>query len=228
LAERLVLADNHPFKTCAIRTHAVIGTHDHNLVPRMATVPRNINIGQGQNLYDFTGVDNLALAHVLAIENLLGISLSDWSEASTSISPKGANRKAFFVTNDDPRPFRSLLELIWTELDRQGRLQKQAAQNPESVIPPTESEPDYKFTAIPVNVVYFFVWLATGISQVFRTDPLGLTLEELGDSVSHRYFSNARAKEILGYAPIKSLEESIQEGCASYIARVAEEEKMDP
>jgi sterol-4alpha-carboxylate 3-dehydrogenase (decarboxylating) len=220
LAERLVLSDDHPFKTCAIRTHAVIGRYDQNITPRFATVPRTINIGQGQNLYDFTGVDNLALAHVLAVENLLEISASGQNGTSTSSTTKSANRKAFFVTNGDPRPFRSVLELIWTELDRQERLHQQTSQIPESEVSQTDQTPKIKFTAIPVNFVYFFVWLASGISRVFGMGPPGLTLEELGDAVSHRYFSNARAKEILGYVPVKTLEESIRDACEFYVLQV--------
>jgi sterol-4alpha-carboxylate 3-dehydrogenase (decarboxylating) len=230
LAERLVLSDDHPFKTCTIRTHAVVGRYDRNLVPQFANLPRKINIGRGQNLYDFTGVDNLALAHVLAVENLLDIPPPlDLSGLPTSNWTKSANRKAFFVTNADPRPFRSVLELIWTELDRQERIQKedsQVLQSGASQIGRTTTLQS-NFTTIPVNVVYFFVWLASGISRALGAGPPWLSVEELGDAVSHRYFSNELAKDILGYHPVKTLEESVRDACESYIDSLNKKGKKD-
>jgi sterol-4alpha-carboxylate 3-dehydrogenase (decarboxylating) len=205
-AERIVrsAAVNSPtsrsqssIKTCAIRTHGVIGKHDNNIVPLFAQLPRRINIGPGTNLYDFTGVDNLALAHVLAVENLLGSAT--------------ANGKAFFVTDAHPRPMRQVLEMVWTELDSSERVKK--AQSMAS------AEDHYPFWIIPV-------WFVRGVamSTNFLLRALGkdglLSVGEINDGICQRYFNNTRAKEILGYVPSVPLEQSIKDACNSYKERL--------
>jgi sterol-4alpha-carboxylate 3-dehydrogenase (decarboxylating) len=205
-AERIVrsLAGNppashssSPIKTCAIRTHGVIGNHDNNIVPLFAQLPRRINVGPGTNLYDFTGVDNLALAHVLAVENLLGSAT--------------ANGKAFFVTDAHPRPMRQVLEMVWTELDSSERVKK--AQGIAS------AEDRYPFWIVPV---WFVRGVAMSTNFLFRAVGKGglLSVGELNDGICQRYFNNTRAKEILGYVPSVPLEQSIKDACNSYKERL--------
>ncbi|KAH8704011.1 putative hydroxysteroid dehydrogenase [Talaromyces proteolyticus] len=104
-AEKLVLAEDRKVKTCAIRTHGVVGTHDQNLFPLVATSPRKLSLGSGKNLYDFSSADNVALAHLLAVDNLL-----------LKKDPT-ANQRAFFVSDGNPKPFRELQEMVWREVD---------------------------------------------------------------------------------------------------------------
>ena len=61
-------------------------------------------IDPGTNLYDFTYIDNCALGHVLAAENLL-------STAGPSIP--SASGKAFFLTDAEPVIFRDMLFAVW-------------------------------------------------------------------------------------------------------------------
>ena len=61
-------------------------------------------IDPGTNLYDFTYVDNCALGHVLAAENLL---------SATEASAPSASGKAFFITDAEPVTFREMLLAIW-------------------------------------------------------------------------------------------------------------------
>ncbi|OKL55875.1 hypothetical protein UA08_08848 [Talaromyces atroroseus] len=185
-AEKLVLAEERKIKTCAIRTHAVIGTLDQNLFPLVATSPRKISLGSGKNLYDFSSADNVAQAHVLAMNNLLSIDAS-------------AKRRAFFVSDGRPKPFRELQEMIWRVVDRNGDNDAVAAQ-----------EKSYGgYTAIPV-------WLFAGILRFMRL--LGvktqITPQEIGDAVAVRYYDISEARSVLGYDPSKkTLEESIREAC---------------
>lgn len=129
MAELLVLSDEHPFKTCAIRTHGVIGTNDNNIIPLLVSTPRHISLGAGKNQFDFTGADNVALAHVLALENLL-----------LSHEPS-AHGRAFFVTDGRPLPMRDVQEMIWQEFDAGG-----AGGKPKYVI-------------IPIRLVVAIFWL---------------------------------------------------------------------
>ena len=181
----------HSIKTCAIRTHGVIGKQDKNIVPLFATVPRGINIGPGTNLYDFTGAENVALAHVLAVESLLG-------HAS-------ANGRAFYVTDGRPKPMRQVMEMVWTELDKED-----AEDEPQNL-----TNPRYPFRKIPIWLIYGILWFVNLVFRIIgKTTPI--SLKEIGDGVSQRYFDISVAKEILKYDPPVPLEQSIRDACHSY------------
>jgi sterol-4alpha-carboxylate 3-dehydrogenase (decarboxylating) len=121
LAESLVLSSSTlKFPTTALRTHAVFSAHDTNLIPLMLSAPRNLHLGPGTNLYDFTYAPNLAHAHVLAAINLL----------TTPSSPKSAAGKPFFITNCEPLPFREFLKLLWEVFD--------GKESPKGVSVPTK------------------------------------------------------------------------------------------
>jgi sterol-4alpha-carboxylate 3-dehydrogenase (decarboxylating) len=192
-------SQSHPnIKTCAIRTNGVIGNHDANIFPLFAQLPRRINVGPGTNLYDFTGVDNLALAHVLAAENLL-----------TSAT---ANGKAFFVTDAHPRPMRKVLEMVWAELDNH--------ESDDEVIIQDSASNRYPFWIIPV----WFIRGAVGVTNLLLRAiglELPLSVGEIDDGVAQRYFNNTRARDILGYSPSIPLEQSIKDACNSYKKRLA-------
>ena len=57
-------------------------------------------IGDGENLWDVTYVENVAHAHVLAVENLL--------------SSKTAAGEAIFISNEEPITFRDFCLAIWS------------------------------------------------------------------------------------------------------------------
>jgi sterol-4alpha-carboxylate 3-dehydrogenase (decarboxylating) len=91
--------------TAAIRPHGVFGPGDRNIVAMFYGLMRQplgtrIMIDPGTNAYDFTFVDNCALGHVLAAENLL------------SPSPS-ANGQTFFLTDMHPQPLRDVLFSFW-------------------------------------------------------------------------------------------------------------------
>ncbi|KAF2672538.1 NAD(P)-binding protein [Microthyrium microscopicum] len=189
-AERLVLdaATTSSMKTCALRAHAVIGRGDNNLVPLLANVPRGIIIGPGKNLFDFTGVDNFALAHVLAVENLLGTAT--------------ANGKAFFTTDSDPKPFRQLFEMVCSELDR-----KAGKKIPDGIA--------YPYRVIPIWLVVLILRIINFPFKILGKDDV-LPVDGVGNGTAQRYFDNSAAKELLGYNPEVSLDKSVQDACETY------------
>lgn len=104
LQERTVLNANDPernFLTTAIRPHGIFGPRDPQMVPILIEAAKNgkmkFMIGNGDNLVDFTFVENVVHGHILAAEQL------------TRDSALGG--KAFHITNDEPIPF-------WTFLSR--------------------------------------------------------------------------------------------------------------
>jgi nucleoside-diphosphate-sugar epimerase len=96
IAEKMVLAANdeengESLKTCAIRPHLVWGPGDPHLLPRLIERGRKgllKIVGNGHNLVDISYVDNVALAHLLAADNL-----------AASGSAAG---KAYFISQGEP------------------------------------------------------------------------------------------------------------------------------
>jgi nucleoside-diphosphate-sugar epimerase len=74
MAEKLVLESNSfELRTCAIRPHLVWGPGDPHLIPRLLARGRKKElkkVGNCENLVDISYVENVAMAHVLAAENL--------------------------------------------------------------------------------------------------------------------------------------------------------------
>jgi len=105
-AEKLVLAANGPeMSTCALRPATIIGPGDSYGV--VSTIHACIGngetpyiIGDSNNMYDFVYIDNVAHAHVLALENLLS-------------STKTAAGEAMFISNQEPIYFRDFMLAIW-------------------------------------------------------------------------------------------------------------------
>ena len=103
-AEELVVAANSDdFSTCVLRPAVIFGEGDNQLVPPnhacIAKGETPFVVGDGNNLWDLVYVGNVALAHLLAAENLL--------------SSKTAAGETFFIQNNEPITFRELQLAIW-------------------------------------------------------------------------------------------------------------------
>eukprot|EP01024_Parvocaulis_polyphysoides_P039991 TRINITY_DN36292_c0_g1_i1.p1 TRINITY_DN36292_c0_g1~~TRINITY_DN36292_c0_g1_i1.p1 ORF type:complete len:319 (-),score=49.54 TRINITY_DN36292_c0_g1_i1:789-1745(-) len=87
--------ETYKLATVALRPSGIFGEGDPLFVPSLVAKAKEgktkYMIGDGQNLFDFTYVGNVAQAHIQAAEAL-------------SISSKLAG-KAYFVTNQEPRRF---------------------------------------------------------------------------------------------------------------------------
>ena len=95
--------------TCALRPSGIFGPGDRTLIPGMYDVIRNgqtaFQVGNNQNLWDFTYVDNVAYAHILAAENLL--------TAQNNLPNGSAAGEAFFITNGQPVYFWDFARGCW-------------------------------------------------------------------------------------------------------------------
>ncbi|MCA8920579.1 MAG: NAD-dependent epimerase/dehydratase family protein [Planctomycetes bacterium] len=91
-AERIVLAANgESLRTCALRPHLIYGVGDPHIVPRLFTRARKKKlrrVGDGPARIDFTRVENAAIAHLLAADDLAGKARSAGN--------------AYFITNGEP------------------------------------------------------------------------------------------------------------------------------
>ena len=179
----LVLSSSTPnFPTTALRTHAVFRAQDTNLLPLMLGAPRNLHLGPGTNLYDFTYAPNLAHAHVLAAINLLTIETS-------LANPVSAAGKPFFVTNAEPLPFQVFLKMVWEAFD---------------------GEESPKGTSVPVGVAKVMVRLGQKVARVMGKTPV-LTVQGLGDSLAERWFDCSRARDVLGYVLQVKIADALKE-----------------
>lgn len=109
IAEEMVLKANDPdhgFLTIALRPAGIFGPGDRQLVPGLRAVAKlgqsKFQLGDNNNLFDWTYAGNVADAHVLAAQKLL--------DPSTSSSVSG---ETFFITNDTPAYFWALARTVW-------------------------------------------------------------------------------------------------------------------
>ncbi|CAA0833272.1 3beta-hydroxysteroid-dehydrogenase/decarboxylase isoform 3 [Striga hermonthica] len=97
-AEALILFSNNVdgLLTCALRPCNVFGPGDKHLLPLLVNVAKScwakFIIGSGNNLSDFTYIENVAYAHICAEESLS-------SQLAT------VSGKVFFITNLEPMKF---------------------------------------------------------------------------------------------------------------------------
>lgn len=107
IAEKMVL-DSNDFQggllTVALRPAGIFGPGDRQLIPGLRNVARlgqsKFQIGDNNNLFDWTYAGNVADAHVLAAEKLLK-------------DPSKVGGEAFFITNDAPSFFWTLARTVW-------------------------------------------------------------------------------------------------------------------
>lgn len=131
------------------------------------------------NLQDYVYVTNVAEAHVLAVGNLL--------------NSQTAAGQAFFITNGEPVPLRTLCLSIWREFGH---------------------HPLFEVN-VPERMAWWmglgaeaFEWI-TGVES-------GLSRGIVDDACRDRYVSIHKAMRVLGYRPKVSLDEGIRRSCEWY------------
>lgn len=174
----------------ALRPSGIFGEHDALAVPEIA---RNAAagklrfvLGDGKNLADWTYAGNVADAHVLAAEALL--------DPARRARVSG---RAFFVTNDDPRPFWAFMGDVVEGL---------GYPRPARHIP-----------ALPVYLVALLIhYVIAPLLKPFFELKSDFTPFRVLLSTTDRVFSCEAAKKELGYAPKVPLDQAIQRALAFY------------
>jgi len=115
LAEARVLMSNGKggVMTCALRPSGIFGPKDVQAWPGFIGVAKEkilgrypksmLQIGNGKNLFDWTYVENVAHAHILA---------SDRMSSGSNIGGE-----AYFITNGEPSPFWDMPKYIYQQFD---------------------------------------------------------------------------------------------------------------
>ncbi|CAG8778271.1 20022_t:CDS:2 [Gigaspora margarita] len=105
--ERLIIEANgtNGLLTCAVRPSSIFGPNDKQFLPAALNVMRQgqtkFQIGDNSNLIDWTYVENVSHAHLLASDKLF-----DGSPVAGEV---------FIITNDTPVPFWDLLRFVWAQ-----------------------------------------------------------------------------------------------------------------
>lgn len=191
--EALVLSANgRNLVTCAIRPSGIFGPGDRLTVPAFAKSARagklKFILGDGKNMFDWTYVENVAHAHLCAEKAL------SCGDSGGELSPAG---KAFFITNQEPIPFWDFLTRIITGL---GYPKPKFNVPAKLVLTIAEAYESVAKVLAPI-----------GVKPAVNFNPVRLRLVTVT-----RTFNCNRAKELLGYKPIVSLEEGIQRTIEAY------------
>lgn len=177
IAEKIVLkANSSNLATIALRPHLIWGPGDNHLAPRLiksAKTGKLKIIGTGKNKIDTIFIDNAVYAHLLAANALSPSSL--------------CSGKAYFVTNNEPRPIAEIINLIL-----------QAAGLP----PVTKS--------INKNLAYSMAFILESFHKLLKLnyEPI-ITRWVVEEFASSHWFDTSAAKHDFGYTPIISINDGI-------------------
>ncbi|RCI07899.1 hypothetical protein L249_5788 [Ophiocordyceps polyrhachis-furcata BCC 54312] len=207
-AEELVLAANRnnaapPFLlTTSLRPAGIFGEGDVQLLPGLLRAYRdgktNVQIGDNNNIFDFTYVGNVAHAHLLASHALLLTSSSSTTTTTTTttIQPlhhEKVDGEVFFITNDSPCYFWDFARAVWREAGHD--------RGTDGV------------WVLPRGVGVFIGVVAEAFCRLLGLPPF-LTRQRAVISTLTRYYNISKAKSVLRYEPLWSLGEGISRSLA--------------
>ncbi|KAJ7958431.1 Reticulon-like protein [Quillaja saponaria] len=190
--EALVIKSNgtNGLLTCCIRPSSIFGPGDKLLVPSLVTAARagksKFIIGDGNNIYDFTYVENVAHAHICAERAL----------ASEGTVAEKAAGQAYFITNMEPIKFWEFMSVILEGLGYE--------------------RPRIKIPAFVMMPIAHLVELTYKLLGPYGMEVPQLTPSRIRLLSCSRSFNCSKAKDQLGYMPIVPLQEGLKRTVESY------------
>ena len=146
-------------------------------------------LGDNDNLFDFTYVDNVAHAHLLGARALLATA----ELGTTPLDHEKVDGEAFFITNDSPVYFWDFARMVWKACG--------STLGTEHVWVIGKD--------LGLTLGGFMEW---GYWLAGKTPKL--TRRSVKYSCMTRYYDIGKAKRLLGYAPIVELQEGIERSVA--------------
>ena len=188
--------------TLSIRPASLFGPGDVQLMPALMDVYRTkrtgFQLGDNDNLFDFTYVDNVAHSHLLGARALLAT-----AELKTRpLDHERVDGEAFFITNGCPVYFWDFARMVWRTCG--------STLGTEHVWTIGKD--------VGLGLSGLLEW---GFWLVGKTPKL--TRRSVKYSSMTRYYDISKAKKLLGYAPIVGL----QEGIETSVAWFQEEERKE-
>ena len=181
--------------TTAIRPAGIHGEKDtsftHKILEHASKASHRtlcLQLGENNNLFDFTYVGNVAHVHMLAAKYLLATFNRFEAGEAAPLDSERVDGEAFNVTNDSPVYFWDMTRAAWALTDR--------------VIEPHE------VWALPEGALSIIGGIAEGIFALMGKTPR-LTRRMVRYSCMTRYYSCKKAKTRLRYEPIVPVDEGI-------------------
>ncbi|KAL6234768.1 hypothetical protein BDW75DRAFT_211441 [Aspergillus navahoensis] len=181
--------------TCALRPSGIYGEKDGQVIIKMLShgvnaspTVRKMQLGENNNLFDFTYVGNVAYSHLLAAFRLLAIHKRIESGQGDLLDYERVDGEAFLITNDQPVYFWDFTHAAWALADR--------------VVEP------HQVWELPEWLLGPIGGLAEAALGLVGKTP-NLTRRAVRYSCMTRYYSCDKAKERLGYTPIVPLDEGL-------------------
>ena len=181
--------------TCAIRPAGILGEKDTTVTHKIlehgskaSAAVLKMQLGDNDNLFDFTYVGNIAYAHMLAAHRLLATYTRYESNQGGPLDLERVDGEAFNITNDSPIYFWDATRAMWALIDR--------------VVEPHE------VWALPEGLLGTIGGLAETVMGLFGKTPR-LTRRMVRYSCMTRYYSVEKAKYRLAYLPVVPVDEGI-------------------
>lgn len=144
-----------------------------------------VQVGDNNNLFDFTYVENVAHGHLLAARALLVTAAS----STVPLDHERVDGEAFLITNDSPVYFWDFCRAVWA-----------AAGSPLGV--------DHVWV-LPREVGMVLGYLSEVFFWAIRKPPT-FNRQRIIYSCMTRYYDISKAKKRLGYKPLVSLDEGVR------------------
>ncbi|KAI2638175.1 C-3 sterol dehydrogenase/C-4-like protein [Xylaria nigripes] len=192
-AEQLVLeanrAQDSTFLTTAIRPSGIFGEGDMQLVYHAVGAYRagndKVQVGTNTNLFDFTYVENVAHAHLLAARALLVTHASK----TAPLDHEKVDGEAFLISNGSPVYFWDMMRSIWRQ-----------AGSPRGTDHVWVMSRDFGL---------ILGLLSEKFAAILRRQP-NLTRQRIIYSTMTRYYDISKARRRLGYEPLVTLNDGVQ------------------
>jgi len=159
-----------------------------------------VQVGDNNNIFDFTYVGNVAHAHLLAASLLLA-SATGKTPTTASDDPKDkVDGEAFFITNDSPVYFWDYCRAVW-----------RAAGSPKGTEHVWVMSKDVG-------------WVLGGLSEIFFSivrKPPTFTRQRIVYSTMTRYYNIGKARRVLGYKPRVALGDAVNRTVKWFMAQEA-------
>ncbi|KAG6036203.1 hypothetical protein E4U19_003586 [Claviceps sp. Clav32 group G5] len=209
-AEELVLqanrvAEKKALLTTALRPAGIFGEGDvqtlAGFLKAYRTGKTNIQLGDNTNIFDFTYVGNVAHAHLLAAQALLVT-----ARASTApLDHEKVDGEVFIITNDSPCYFWDFARAVWKAAGHEWPQDRHGKGNGLQGVWTLS-----KGMSLVLGSLSGFAFGLVGKPPTFtRVRAVMATMT--------RYYNITKAKSVLGYEPLWTLQEGVDRGVGWFL-----------
>ncbi|KAG5995475.1 hypothetical protein E4U52_008268 [Claviceps spartinae] len=210
-AEELVLQANrvgekkNALLTTALRPAGIFGEGDvqtlAGFLKAYRTGKTNIQLGDNTNIFDFTYVGNVAHAHLLAAQALLVTARA----RTAPLDHEKVDGEVFIITNDSPCYFWDFARAVWKAAGHEWPLSKNGKGNGLQAVWTLS-----KGMSLVLGSLSGFAFGLVGKPPTFtRVRAVMATMT--------RYYNITKAKSVLGYEPLWTLQEGVDRGVGWFL-----------